>query len=58
MALPVCSCGGRFLWVLGFDGWVALCYRCGLRADEFLQRNQTAAGGEPVPADTREAPGA
>lgn len=58
MALPPCPCGGRFLWLMGFEEvpWVAICYRCGLLADEYFRQREAKMLVEVLTAPASEAP--
>lgn len=57
MALPACPCGGRFLWLMGFEeAWVAICYRCRLSADQYLHQREMEMPIEALTAPVGEAP--
>ncbi len=58
MALPACPCGGRFLWLMGFDEapWVAVCYRCRLPADKYFRQQEAEMLTEALTAPVGEAP--
>lgn len=49
-----CDCGGRFLWTLGFEGWVPICSRCHARnlreAAALIAARRTVAENEPAHA--------
>ncbi|MBI2096891.1 MAG: hypothetical protein HYT40_01920 [Candidatus Sungbacteria bacterium] len=55
LALPPCSCGGRFLWTLSFEGWVAGCDLCGASAKSLGTTAVELKAGDPpllpIPAE-------